>query len=111
MSQLGCGSAALLARQECLSCITDLLRIAKSSDKIPCSAGVSPAVPWASCPRVYWGGTPQRQRPGRPRYFEVCYFILQCSLRGGRPNALPLCAERHRVLLVAVGAELPGRGT
>src|SRR5437899_1250263 len=64
----------------------DLLRLAKYGDAELGSAGVSPAVARAFCPRVCWGGTPQQLRPGRPRYIKQCHPILQASvgLKNGR---------------------------
>src|SRR5439155_25816777 len=54
-------------------CHSILLRLAKFGDAQLGSAGVSPAVAWASlrftqgrlCPRVCWGGTPLQLRPDR----------------------------------------------
>ena len=59
---------------------TPRLRLAKYRNADAGSAGVSPAVARASCPRTRRGGTPQRQRPGRPRYTERCHAILQASV-------------------------------
>src|SRR5207244_562680 len=64
-------------------CHSILLRLAKFGDAQLGSAGVSPAVAWASlcfaqgrlCPRVCWGGTPLQLRPGRPRYIKQCHPI------------------------------------
>ena len=63
-----------------------LLRLVKYGDAELGSAGVSPAVARATCPRVCWGGTPQQLRPGRPRYIKQCHPILQASGGDARPN-------------------------
>src|SRR5437867_1406153 len=90
-----------------------LRRLAKYGDAELGSAGVSPAVARASCPRACWGGTPQQLRPGRPRYIKQCHRILQASVRPERKRGVAMPPadflsnrprRRTRHMTVALGA-------
>jgi len=56
------------------------------------SAGLSPAVALASRPRLRWGRTRQRQRPGRPRYLMRGFPILRAYVILATYLAFPLRA-------------------